>query len=83
MLEVVGMEPIHPVARPGSSLAGVLGLVPVMGGVLLALIVLLGIFETGRELSRYLTPNQIGLAILLGGMGMNLARPCRCAWRRR
>jgi hypothetical protein len=83
MLVRIAMEPLTAAARPPSPLLGLLGLVPIMAAILTVLVVPLVMFETGRELARRLTMNQVALVIMLAGLVLNVARPCRCGWRRR
>jgi hypothetical protein len=83
MLVQIGMEPLTAAARPPSPLLGLLGLVPIMAAILMFLLVPLVMFEAGRELSRHLSLNQVALAIMMAGLVLNLARPCRCSWMHR
>ena len=77
------MEPLAAAARSPSPLLGLLGLVPIMAGILVILVVPLAMFETGRELARHLRTDQVALAIMVAGLVLNVVRPCRCGWARR
>jgi hypothetical protein len=78
----IAMEPLT-AARPPSPLHGLFALVPIMAAILMVLAVPLAMFEVGRALSRHLTTDRIALVIMVAGLVLNLAGPCRCRWMRR
>ena len=84
MLDERGMDPtLTSALRPRSPLSGLLGLAPIMLGVLAMLFFVLVFFESGRALAGRLETREQALAIMMCGMVLNAAWPHRCAWMRR
>ncbi len=84
MLDHSPMDPtLTSALSPRTPVSELLGLVPIILGILVALLFLLGTFETGRVLAGRLDTRGQSLAIMLCGLALNASWLRGCAWMRR